>query len=746
MLSSLIFGLFYLSLTSDFQLGNDIARNLSAFQYVDSNSEIVYLSPRDSHGVNLWGVTYLPVITDPELDYCLNVSSIPARVSSNSAGPLGLTPVTIEDVPQYSTLIALAPFVDSRCGRAFADQATFDKARVLIFINDRNVNSSTMLSAPSGVGALSYSMISTSLTTGTNILYQMAKYRSNDTSSVPGTNMNNVIKRIGLEIATQSGNGLPKLWISVLGVLAGVLVLFILISLFLNLVQLRRRRDLRRRIATGQVNLEALGVRKLTVPLSILATLPIRTYKYGEMHFLPQNDVSSSTNREIGGNDNSSNNSGGDAIQQHSGNSRDNNRNSSVETIHEGQPSPLTDNNSHRESSLVKGSAASTKSITTENTNRKLDDSDDDDQDHDHEDKKKQSIVTTTSRISSTSTSGDNNIVSSLDPASSRANLALKSNFSAETVVPAPALPSSSTTTTNPDSITSAPAKTNTEQQTQNKHVISSLIIPTPSLPAPAVVRSPVPTDTTGHSHGIGAARNERTDHTYNQISCPICLDDFVDGETGIRELPCLHIYHMECIDPFLKTLSSLCPLCKVSVLPPGYLPDSIKLTNATVRRERILQRRMAATAAMSMGGTVTTTSTSTSNAPIGSTLTSTTTTTNNQDGNSQQRQGFWSRTFGRDRRRSSPVPSNGQPSQDDTISLHELELGQSQGPSVPSVAATTNTNANTNRNGRGRSNSRTQRGPRRLRANLNAVPQIDPEDAQQESSGRHFFRTLFPF
>ncbi|RUS18527.1 hypothetical protein BC937DRAFT_88654 [Endogone sp. FLAS-F59071] len=31
--------------------------------------------------------------------------------------------------------------------------------------------------------------------------------------------------------------------------------------------------------------------------------------------------------------------------------------------------------------------------------------------------------------------------------------------------------------------------------------------------------------------------------------SCPICLDDFVDGETEVRVLPCSHVYHVHCID-----------------------------------------------------------------------------------------------------------------------------------------------------------------------------------------------------
>jgi hypothetical protein len=75
----------------------------------------------------------------------------------------------------------------------------------------------------------------------------------------------------------------------------------------------------------------------------------------------------------------------------------------------------------------------------------------------------------------------------------------------------------------------------------------------------------------------------------YSQPICPICLEDFKSGITPIRELPCGHIFHPECIDPFLSNNSSLCPMCKKSVLPSGYCPA--RITNSIVRRERNLRR-----------------------------------------------------------------------------------------------------------------------------------------------------------
>ena len=75
---------------------------------------------------------------------------------------------------------------------------------------------------------------------------------------------------------------------------------------------------------------------------------------------------------------------------------------------------------------------------------------------------------------------------------------------------------------------------------------------------------------------------------SFSQSTCPVCLDDFEPGQTQVRELPCRHIFHPECIDIFLRDRSSLCPLCKSSALPKGYCPD---ITDIMVRRERLARR-----------------------------------------------------------------------------------------------------------------------------------------------------------
>jgi Ring finger domain len=51
-----------------------------------------------------------------------------------------------------------------------------------------------------------------------------------------------------------------------------------------------------------------------------------------------------------------------------------------------------------------------------------------------------------------------------------------------------------------------------------------------------------------------------KPDSESEESSCPVCTEDFVENER-VRVLPCGHIYHQHCIDPWLFGKTGTCPL-----------------------------------------------------------------------------------------------------------------------------------------------------------------------------------------
>ncbi|NXD80328.1 RNF6 ligase, partial [Halcyon senegalensis] len=63
------------------------------------------------------------------------------------------------------------------------------------------------------------------------------------------------------------------------------------------------------------------------------------------------------------------------------------------------------------------------------------------------------------------------------------------------------------------------------------------------------------------------STRNYGDIHTENEISktCSVCINDYVRGNK-LRQLPCMHEFHIHCIDRWLSE-NSTCPICRQPVL-----------------------------------------------------------------------------------------------------------------------------------------------------------------------------------
>lgn len=64
----------------------------------------------------------------------------------------------------------------------------------------------------------------------------------------------------------------------------------------------------------------------------------------------------------------------------------------------------------------------------------------------------------------------------------------------------------------------------------------------------------------------LAAGTDKEQTISAEDAECCICLAKYEDND-DIRELPCHHFFHLECINKWLK-INTLCPLCKAEVVP----------------------------------------------------------------------------------------------------------------------------------------------------------------------------------
>ena len=377
------------------------------------------LSSRDTQpGVDVTGLLYTPSLP-PSDSECIDASNpyVPSNVTRRS------------NLPNVNyDLIALAPWLSPECVQSYLRAARDEATRGFLFFlpnNDTHAppdSDSSTWSLGDGEDWRKENPFPVYVVPGQTgrILMEQSSLYSGNMSEVPhGSQLTELYDsrdyvRLYMDIDTSGGTSLPSLWVFLLVVLAILLVVIAATSLSMHWLQRRRRRALRERVANGEVDLEALGIKRLTVPQDLLDKMPLYTYGSGA------------------------------PVQQ--------------------------------------------ASVARETTG----------------------------------------------PSVARDKL-------------------QSTDSSRPSS-------------------------PDPNVrPTAAMARSdsyhPTPTD---------------------QPTCAICLDDFVPASddtqgTIVRELPCHHIFHPECVDTFLRDSSSLCPICKRTALPKGYCPRVV--TNAMVRRERMIRR-----------------------------------------------------------------------------------------------------------------------------------------------------------
>lgn len=390
----------------------------------DLESNITILTSKYAATQNgvIQGLLYVPDL--PANDPCKELESLHVPASA----------VRQKDLPPLDyNLIALVPWYNATCTKLYMEAAASDPLRAFITYTPSNSSNQKPPGVDDQVWNLhdhgawkdssKFPVYAVSGIAGQSMMTQLGLYSGNISSVPYGSNITALYSpnshdyiRVWTEIHITTPDSLPTIWVFIL-VCIGVLIgLVALVSCLMHYLQRRRRLSLQRRVASGEVNLEAMNIKRVRVPIGHVEKFPLFTYNFQPSQFSP--------------------------------------------------------------------------------------------------------------------------------PTS-------------------PTLPR-------------APAHAHVRDDSIGQH--NQLASATMSNEEKGPV-SPRSTRT-----GITNASNT-TDY---QPRCIICLEDYESRSTIIRELPCGHIYHPDCIDEFLTENSSLCPSCKASMLPIGYSPS---VTNAMVRRERAVRK-----------------------------------------------------------------------------------------------------------------------------------------------------------
>ncbi|KZF22046.1 hypothetical protein L228DRAFT_247659 [Xylona heveae TC161] len=431
--------------------------NSSEFHYRLDGDIRTLSSDTVQTGDTITGFLYVPDID--KADVCSNIAQqfIPANATRRADLP----------GPDFN-LIGLVPWISANCTRSYLESAHGDLIKALLIYPTTHQSAEPPDLNDPAWGLQDNAMIRSQNNfpiyaipgqAGDQIMLHLSRFSGNMTDVESADNLTSFYDprdyvRLYASINTGTQKSAPSFWIFLVIIFGILLASVVLIYFTLRWVQRKRRLELRSRVANGEVDLEALGIKRLQVPAEVVEKMPIFIYT-------AQDEQAETSNRERERSQ--------PPTEALSGNDAGNHSSSFLD--HSPDPGATYE---------------SASSLEASQSDAKVDDA-----------------------VTSMSTSSDD----------SSAGRGWKNEF--------------------------------------------------------CIIQDP--------------RQAARLGKLYSQSTCAICLEDFDHNRSTVRQLPCGHIFHPDCVDTFLSESSSLCPICKKSVLPKGCCPTEV--TDSMVRRERQVRR-----------------------------------------------------------------------------------------------------------------------------------------------------------
>lgn len=249
-------------------------------------SNVTTLTTTNADTLNgiIQGLLYVPEIrNDPECN-SEQYDFIPRNITRRDDLP-----------PANYNLIAFAPWFSINCTKAYLAAARRDPIRAFIFYKPNN-SSNKPQDVDSPVWNLDdnglwrrmnpFPIFAVSGQEGQKITTKLGAYSGNISEIPHGDEIQELYRpndrdyvRIWTELSMERHSSGPALWAYFLIVIGALLLIFGSVSLTMHLVQRRRRSSLKRRVESGEVDLEAMGIKRVVVPSDHVKSFPLYTYQ-----------------------------------------------------------------------------------------------------------------------------------------------------------------------------------------------------------------------------------------------------------------------------------------------------------------------------------------------------------------------------------------------------------------------------------------------------------------------------------